>query len=133
MGFISAVIFPGSVYVLIASPFLKKIYSTVCHQHIEKTIAYNGHFFLVCARCTGIYLGALFISFISIFTLRRLPQKLTLLYIASIPMIIDVALTTTGLYGYSKITAFITGIFFGSAVFTYILAAIDNNFVDKSF
>jgi len=131
-GFLSGSLMPDSLYALIASPFLKKMYGAVCHQHIEKTFLFNGHYFLVCARCTGIYFGALLISFISIFSFRRLPDRMNLLYICAAPMLIDVAATTTGIYHYSKITALITGIFFGSAVFAYILASIENNFVDKS-
>jgi uncharacterized membrane protein len=132
LGFLSGALLPDSVYAIIASPFLKKIYGAVCHQHIEKTFLINGHYFLVCARCTGIYLGALFISFISIFILRKLPNRMNLLYISTFPMLIDVALTTTGIYHYSKIIALFTGLFFGSAVFAYILGSIENNFLDKS-
>jgi hypothetical protein len=57
---------------------------------------------------------------------------MTLLYFSAIPMLIDVLSTTTGIYSYSKIIALLTGIFFGSATFAYILAAIENNFADKS-
>jgi len=119
VGFSYNSLFPNSAYTIIASPFLKKLYGTVCHQHIEKTFLFNKHYFYVCARCTGIYSGALVVSFISIFSLPRLPEKMTLLYFSAIPMLIDVLSTTTG-------------IFFGSATFAYILAAIENNFADKS-
>jgi uncharacterized membrane protein len=132
MGFSCNSLFPDSAYSIIASPFLKKIYGTVCHRHIEKTFLFNGHYLYVCARCTGIYSGALGVSFISLFSLHRLPEKMKLLYFSAIPMLIDVFSTTTGIYPYSKIIALLTGIFFGSAVFAYILAVIENNFVDKS-
>jgi len=132
IGFLSGALLPDSAYAIIASPFLKKIYGAVCHQHIEKTFLINGHYFLVCARCTGIYFGALLISLLSIFTFRKLPGRMNLLYLSALPMLIDVASTTMGIYQYSKIIALITGLFFGSAVFAYILASIENNFVDKS-
>ena len=131
-GILSGSLFPDSVYAIIASPFLKKIYASVCHQHIEKSFFINGHYLLVCARCTGIYAGAFIISFISLFSLHKLPAKMKLLYILSSPMFVDVVSTTMRIYPYSKIIALITGIFFGSAVFAYILAALENNFVDKS-
>ena len=44
---------------IIFYPFLKQIYSTVCHQTDYKSIEFNGINFLVCARCCGIYFGAL--------------------------------------------------------------------------
>jgi uncharacterized membrane protein len=132
IGFLIGSIFPGSAYSIIALPFLKKFYGIICHQRIEKSFFYNGHYFMVCARCTGIYTGALITSFISLFTLHKLSESIKILSIAAIPMIIDVISTTTGIYSYNKFLALLTGIFFGSAVFAYILAAIENNFVDNS-
>ena len=132
-GFLLSSIFPDSAYIIIVQPFLKKIYGSVCHQRIEKTFLLNGHYFLVCARCTGIYLGALVISLISLFSLPGPTENFKLLSISAIPMIIDVTATTTGIYPYSKFIALSTGLFFGSAVFVYILAVIENNFVDKPF
>ncbi len=132
MGFLIGSIFPNSVYSIISLPFLKIIYRIVCHQIIEKSFFYNGHYFMVCARCTGIYTGALIISFISLFALHKLSENIKMLSIAAIPMIIDVISTSTGIYSYHKVFALLTGIFFGSAVFAYILAVIENNFVDNS-
>jgi uncharacterized membrane protein len=130
-GFTCRSILPDSAYTAIASLFLKRIYGAVCHQHIEKTIFSGGYYFFVCARCTGIYFGVLMASFNSLIILHRLPVKTKLLYISSVPMLIDVISTTIGIYPYSKIIALLTGIFFGSAVFVYILAALENNFMDK--
>lgn len=131
IGFLSASIFPDSLYISIASPFIKNMYSLVCHQHVEKTFSINDHYLYVCARCTGIYLGAFVISLFSLFSLHNLPRKINLLYISAIPMLIDVVSTTAGIYSYSKTIALLTGIFFGSVVFVYILAALENNFMDK--
>jgi hypothetical protein len=40
-------------------------------------------------------------------------------------MLTDVILYSIGIYGYNKIIAVFTGILFGSAVFLYILNAIE--------
>jgi len=125
-------VLPESAYTVLSSLFVKRIYGAVCHQRTAKTFMFNGHYFFVCARCTGIYFGALAISVISIFSLHRLPKKMLPLYISAVPMLIDVISTTLGIYHYSKLFALLTGIFFGSAVFAYILAVLENNFVDKS-
>ena len=125
-------VLPESAYTVLSSVFVKKIYGAVCHQRIAKTFKFNGHYFFVCARCTGIYFGALVVSIISLISLHKLPKKMMLLYISTVPMLIDVISTTAGIYNYSKLIALITGIFFGSAVFAYILAVLENNFVDKS-
>ena len=101
-------------------PFLEGIYSTVCHQQPEKLIGINGHHTLVCARCTGIYMGGLLSSsiFLIISTLNLKDGKLMLF--ASIPMLLDVVLYSSGLYDYSINIAFTTGLFFGSIGIVYI-------------
>lgn len=101
-------------------PFLKGIYSTVCHQQPEKLIEINGHHTSVCARCTGIYLGGMLSSsiFLIISTINLKSGKLML--VASVPMLIDVVLYSSGLYDYSINIAFITGLFFGSVGIAYI-------------
>jgi uncharacterized membrane protein len=107
-------------------PFIKKAYSNVCHQESYKVIAIGGHQFLVCARCLGIYTGVLIFSFILIF-IKIIPKHIIKLIIISIVMIFaDIIFYTTGLYGYSKIIAFGTGLFSGSVTFIYILNELEN-------
>ena len=111
---------PAQNYLVYIFPFLEGIYSTVCHQQPEKLIEINGHHTLVCARCTGIYLGGLFSSFILLFVSIKKLNNANLILAASIPMLIDVALYSSGLYDYNRNIAFITGLFFGSAGIAYI-------------
>ena len=132
-GFSFNSLFNGTIEAGITYPFLKKIFHIVCHQLDEKTFTINGAKLLVCARCTGIYLGGLASSITSVFYIRRFSLRIKLLYISMLPMLIDVAATSFKIYNYSKPLAFSTGIFFGSVVFIYILSAIENNFTDKSF
>lgn len=129
-GFSLNVIFPHSTYSMVTYPILKRLYATVCHQRPEKTFFISGNRFLVCARCTGIYFGALVISLLSIFFFRKISFGIKLLYVSMVPMLADVVMTTLGIYSYVKLISFVTGLFFGSVVFIYILAAIENNFVD---
>ncbi len=126
-------IFHGTIEAGLAYPFLKRTFHMVCHQIKEKTFTINGAKLFVCARCTGIYLGALVTSIVSLFYVRKISLKIKLLYISMIPMLIDVACSTFNIYHYSKMLAFFTGLFFGSIVFVYILAAIENNFTGKSY
>lgn len=101
-------------------PFLDGIYSTVCHQEPGKLIEINEHRTLVCTRCTGIYLGGLFSSFILLFVSIKILKNANLILAASIPMLIDVVLYSTSFYNYNKIVAFITGLLFGSIGIAYI-------------
>ena len=100
-------------------------YSIVCHQDINKTFTCNGTPFLVCARCTGIYFGAFFISVIILLGNFSFGFKTKYLYTLSVPMLLDVILYSSGIYNYDKYIASFTGFLFGCSIFLYILSAIE--------
>lgn len=81
---------------------------------------------MVCARCSGIYLGALLSSLLSLVYFKQIEWNLTPLIILSVPMLADVLLVSLSVYPYSRIFSSITGILFGSIVFIYILSVIEN-------
>jgi len=132
-GFSFESLFPGSSLAAVSYPILKHAYGEVCHQIPAKTFLIGGKKLLVCARCTGIYLGALTISLLSLFFFKKLKLEVKLLYVSITPILIDVIFSSFNIYKYSKIIAFGTGLFFGSIVFVYILATIENIFIEKKF
>jgi uncharacterized membrane protein len=102
---------------------LSKAYSGMCHQDSEKCISLAGELMLVCARCAGIYFGALLTGILT--SLTRIPElNLKHLTILSLPLILDVSFTIAALYSYSKFIAFITGLSFGCAITFIILAEV---------
>jgi len=103
-----------------AYPFLSRIYSTVCHQQVEKLIVFDNHSTLVCSRCSGIYIGGFISSFILLFVSKLKIKSGKFMIFASFPMLIDVFLYSIGAYNYSKIFAFITGVIFGLVGIVYI-------------
>jgi uncharacterized membrane protein len=103
---------------------LSGLYSPVCHQAAEKSFSAGGLNFLVCARCTGIYTGALIISIIVLFVR---PVKVKYLIPAALLMGADVLSVNAGLYNYSKIIAFSTGLLLGLSLFPYILSALEKS------
>jgi uncharacterized membrane protein len=109
-------IFPSLFPVL---PILEHNYSIVCHGEPEKLIRISGYTSYTCARCTGIYLGALIISFISIFGLN-LKISLKLLILSSLPIFLDIILYSIGVYSYKHPVSLATGLFLGSIGFLYI-------------
>ena len=82
---------------------------------------------LVCARCAGIYFGAL-ITGLSIFSLRSVQLNEKLLFMTLLFLCADVLLVTIGIYNYSKIISFTSGIFFGGAVYAYLMNEIETLF-----
>lgn len=111
----------------------KLLYATVCHQNPAKTITCNSHSLLVCARCTGIYFGAFLASIPAfIFVKKKISLPTNFLLLFSLPMLMDVILSTLGAYTYSFYNAFFTGLLFGSTVFIYILASIENSLLNRT-
>ncbi len=132
IGFSLNSIFPHSAEALIFSPVLKKVYSSVCYQDEMKTFTIYGEKLFVCIRCTGIYLGALIFSFISIFYKHiRINKKAFLIGLSAI--IADVVLYSSGIFNYSKYFAFVTGFIFGSVAFLYILIILEKEFFNKEY
>lgn len=112
-------------------PFQKQLYSTVCHQQVERSFECGNTTLLVCARCSGIYLGSAIASLIIIFFNNPFKVKTKWLVFFSMPMLFDVLFITFGIYEYNKLVSAITGILFGSIVFLYILSAIENLLLQK--
>jgi uncharacterized membrane protein len=113
----------------IENPFinflLKRIYSPVCHQENLKCISIGSSKMLVCARCTGIYFGALITAISSLFiTIPFVSKKI--LMIAILPLIADVLLTSIGLYSYSQLLSFMTGILFGAVIYLFTILELEN-------
>ncbi len=107
-------------------PFQKQVYSIVCHQNTHKSFSCNNVPFLVCARCTGIYAGALISALLIVFYSKDFIFKTKYLIMLSSPMLFDVILLNFGVYNYIDTLSAITGLLFGSSVFLYILSAIEN-------
>ena len=129
LGFAILPLFHNSSMIVIF-PFLKKFYSEFCHQIDYKTINIFGYKLLVCARCTGIYLGGFAASVYFIFKKRSIDLNKKIFYAITLIMLADVFFTTFGIYNYSKVIAFSTGLFFGCLVFVYILTLLDNFLYD---
>jgi len=109
---------------------INKVYSTVCHQENIKCISYLGHRMFVCARCAGIYSGAFIVAIVELrFIFPELPLKL--LFVSVTPLLIDVALTTTRTYEYSKILAFLTGIISGFVIYLFVIKELENFVINK--
>ena len=100
--------------------FTSVFFSKVCHQDITKCISFGNAEMLVCARCAGIYIGAL-ISAISSLLIIINPVEKRYLLLSSFPLLMDVIFVTLGVYSYSKLVSFATGIIFGSVIYLAII------------
>lgn len=125
IGIFIEVIIPQSDSLAFIYPYLKLLYSHVCHQQPEKTLSIETHNLLVCSRCTGIYLGSLFSSLILFFVPIIKITNIKFLIFAIAPMFIDVILYSSGVYTYSRELALFSGILFGIAGIIYIYNGLE--------
>ncbi len=106
---------------------LNFFYGTVCHQLPAKTLFLFGKPLLVCARCTGIYLGAgLFFAAGVLLKFKRI--SLLLIFALVFPLYLDVARLMLHISAYSKAIAFLTGGLFGFAVSDFFLTYVFSQF-----
>lgn len=127
-GIFSRILLPGSISKFFPGIFIDKFYSLVCHQDPSRTFFISGEKLEVCARCTGIYTGGVFFSFIALFLSEARLRTGRWLIFAMIPMALDVLLYSLGIYSYSRLIAFCTGLILGSASILYIFKSIEDYF-----
>lgn len=109
--------------------FIKFLYAPVCHQNASKSFSCNHLQLMVCARCTGIYFGALIVSLLNLLPVSVSVSK-KFLIISAVPMIVDVILINLNVYQYNKVIAFVTGNIFGASVFLFIFEIVKDYFIE---
>lgn len=122
----------GSVLSLASSPILNLFYHNVCHQSDHKLLIINGFPLLVCARCSGIYFGALLTSTYTLFSFRNIKPSNVVFKIALVMLSVDVILNNLVLNDYNKFSAFFTGLFFGVVCCLVVINIIENHLLTKS-
>lgn len=108
---------------------IKFFYSPVCHQKLERSFTCNHLQLMVCARCTGIYFGALLAAAFNLLPISVSISKRFLIY-SAIPMLADVIMLNLGVYQYNKFLSFVTGNLFGASVFIFIFEIIKDYFLE---
>ncbi len=94
-----------------------------CHQMKERSFTFRGKQFFLCARCTGIFIGQIFIA--PLFYILSLHfGYYTILF--AIPMIIDGVFQVLTKYRSNNLKRLITGLFAGYGIATVIIKIIIN-------
>lgn len=98
--------------------FVRELYEPTCHQITSRTIILFGTPLAVCARCAGIYSGAL-AGLVALGLARKSGERETpprwVLLAAAAPAVIDFSLGTAGLVTTSNLLRFATGAIVGIA------------------
>ncbi len=101
-----------------------KFFARICHQLDERSFHLNGEKWAVCIRCSAIYFaflaGLLSFPFLMGFDNRKSPAVIWLA-VACLPMVLDVALSVSGIHPSTAITRLATGVALGVVLPFYIL------------
>lgn len=96
-----------------------------CHQRADRSFALLGEVLPVCARCTGLYLGAFVASVV--LPLVRSPRALVpawVLVAAAVPMAIDLGLEHLAGIAPNALARLVTGLVLGAATVAFLLPAL---------
>jgi uncharacterized membrane protein len=111
----------------VTSQLVYAFFHAACHQIPERSFHVGGYAFAVCARCFGIYVGALL--GVAAYPLARAvvrtdaPERRWLL-LAAVPTAIDFALGVTGVWANTHWSRFSTGLLLGAAAAFYIVPGL---------
>lgn len=111
----------------LASHLIYQFFHVACHQIPERSFHVGGQPFAICARCFGIYAGALL--GVAVYPLVRpvartwAPARRWLL-LAAVPTTIDFALGFTGLWENTHWSRFTTGALLGAVVAFYVVPGL---------
>jgi len=112
----------------VVSTFLNHSYSIVCHQAEHKLISLEGSSTYLCARCTGLYVGALFMAVSLLIINFKSGFSLKPLIVTSSILLLDVIFISIRLYNYTSWIAFTSGFLFGAVIYIYLLQVCEKYF-----
>jgi uncharacterized membrane protein len=126
------------VLMTLAAPFLRPrsprfsallyaVFAPLCHQDPARCFSLAGYPVAVCGRCLGIdlgfVLGALVYPFIRGFS-RPHPPAVRSFFLASLPIVLDVAGNVSGLWSTPIGARFAVGLLWGSVLPAYFIAGV---------
>jgi uncharacterized membrane protein len=111
----------------LASAFVYRGFSAVCHQMSERSFHFHGFPLGVCSRCTAIYVGfvagLLLYAFVRDLKEEKFPAR-WILIAAGVPMLIDFAGGLLGLFENTFLSRSLSGSLFGVVGAFYILPGL---------
>jgi len=123
LGFVAAL---WTIALFLAPGPLFPVGRFVCHQRPERSFFFNGHQLPVCARCTGLYVGAAIAAPVALafaWSLAGARARLAL-GLAAIPTLLTWTLEYAGLYPFSNVARFAAAVPLGFTAAWLVLSEI---------
>jgi uncharacterized membrane protein len=110
----------------LAPDLLFPIGSFICHQRPERSFFLHGRQLPVCARCTGLYLGAAMDAPVALFAATALAARSAraMFAIAALPTAITWTVEFAGLAHFSNVARFATAVPLGSVAAWLVLGEL---------
>jgi uncharacterized membrane protein len=112
---------------LLASQIFYQFFHVACHQIPERSFHVSGYAFAVCARCFGMYAGALLgvalYPFARSIVRTDAPARQWLM-LAAVPTTVDFVLGFSGLWENTHWSRFSTGLLLGAAAAFYVIPGL---------
>lgn len=104
---------------------IRAAFAPYCHQRFDRSFEIAGAVLPVCARCTGLWVGA-FVAALVLPLLRspRALPRFDLIAWAAAPMAADLTLEHLVGLGTSATSRALTGVCFGAAVVSFVIPAL---------
>lgn len=113
------------------SGFLYSFFGHICHQLDSRSIHILGGKLGVCSRCWGIYSGFLIGTLITTFiNFKKTINTRNIIIIASIPILLDIALDTVIIHESNLITKVLSGFIFGLVISSAILFTLNEAIIE---
>ena len=114
---------------LLAPDALRPLCGFICHQRPERSFFLGGSQLPVCARCTGLYVGAAVAAPLALVIATRLSARgaRAALAMAALPTALTWTLEFTGIAAFSNVVRFVAALPLGSAAAWLVLAVIGDD------
>lgn len=104
---------------------VRAAFAPYCHQRFDRSLVIAGEVLPVCARCTGLWIGALAAALVlPLVRSPRVVPRLGVLAWSAAPMAVDLALEHVLGLAPSAVSRTLTGVCFGAAVASFVIPAL---------
>ena len=123
---LSACAVAWAIALIVVPDALRPVGAAICHQRPERSFFVSGTQLPVCARCTGLYVGAAFAAPLALTIAAGIASARArrILALAALPTAVTWTLEVTGVAGFGNVARFIAALPLGFAAAALVLSVL---------